>query len=126
MAKTYTFKELFMNWQKAKVHLEEIQAEQRQIKVESHSRRYYDRYTKGAEKAEQFWLEKMGDYGKGIIIQATGCMHGHEFDSHLTTFTIFLVNANVDEVKEYLMARFPNIRKETIELKEFQTGILNV
>ena len=115
MAKTYTFKELFLNWQKAKAHSQEVNSRYGDTKVT-----YWIKEKNLAEKAEQFWLQKMGDYGKGIIIQATG------LTNEFKTFSIFLMNANTDEVKEYLMARFPNIQKETIELKEFQTGILNV
>jgi len=118
MAKTYTFKELFLNWQKAKAHLEEVISRYGDTKVS-----YWRKEISLAEKAEKYWIEQLGGYGRGLIIQATGLIRYNEkYDS----FTIYLVNAQAEEIKEYLIARFPNIEKGTIELKEFQTGILNV
>lgn len=129
MAKTHTFKELFQNWQKAKAHLEEVRTQLQGLKKGEHAYNYQVKYVKEAEKTEKFWLEKMGNYGKGAIIQATGVIkwpgpnEGYWTDEE---FYIYLVNAEIDEVRQYLLARFPNIKKETIQLTTFQTGILNV
>ena len=132
MAKTHTFKELFLNWQKAKTHLKEVEITHKELKFGTHSEKYYQKYVRDAQRAEKYWIEKMGSYGKGTLIQASGQITTELVEGGIVTrsresfFNIFLMNANTDEVKQYLMARFPNIKKETIELKEFQTGILNV
>jgi len=111
------------------------------LKKGEHAYNYQKKYVKDAEKTEKFWLEKMGNYGKGTIIQAKGLIRDGEPNETdhggwirpsikgpipFKPFEILLMNADTNEVKEYLIARFPNIQKETIELKEFQTGILNV
>lgn len=140
MPKAHTFRQLFEQWQKSKIHADEVKAEEKHCKPGTHAYSYWQKYVKDAERAEKYWLEKMGEYGKGVIIQVTGLIKSLEkpvvIDYGLgikasgpqryDPFTIYLINASTEEVKEYLIARFPLIEKGTIELQEFQTGILIV